>query len=504
MILLVFGIITMLFSATSSHSGFTLGTYAAQDYDLSEAEKYYTELAYNLNQKIRKVSSSADWKNGLAAFGANTGDLSDTPDEWVWGRSSVYDYDPVYDFDTYKLWSFLCAYYYDFDADNDDIYYWEFDGDTEDLLEEIFNDEYEFVYWYDNQSRWEELSPYNYWGGGNASSGTYYRAEQDAYIYDGQPYRYRFKPIAITSELSQYEDDDGYLCITDGYRVLDPNDDYRETGFFIMDHRWYSGTSHPFYYIDNDTDTFFFMHGGERHDRSFWGWDGTDAWFLVSPTDTHIWNSSLTDVCMYGYYEKYKWKTECKLYYNVKQNKTFDEVIADKLSSMSHSDERLQYYALLVGAEDSATMYGNHQTLHNLLPGATIRDYSLKREFGYEMTEWNTDSDGLYQGIKVYCNNGDKLKAPFKGEITDVNTDDNKITIRKDDVEYWYDGTGGTERDTEVTIANAVLLSGFSEGDTVNDGQEFAKTTAENVNFHIYIDTDGYGWDYIDPRLVLY
>ena len=503
-ILLVFAIFTMIFSATSSHSGFTLGTYAAQDYDLSEAEKYYTELAYNLNQKIRKVGSSSDWKNGLAAFGANTGDLSDTPDEWVWGRSSVYDFDPVYDFDTYKLWSFLCAYYYDFDADNDDIYYWEFDGDTEDLLEEIFNEEYEFVYWYDNQSRWEELSPYNYWGGGNASSGTYYRAEKDAYIYDGQPYRYRFKPIAITSELSQYEDDDGYLCITDGYRVLDAQNDYKETGFFIMDHRWYSGTSHPFYYIDNDTDTFFFMHGSERHDRSFWGWDGTDAWFLVSPTDTHIWNSSLNDVCMYAYYEKYKWKTECKLYYNVKQNKTFDEVIADKLGSMSHSDERLQYYSLLIGTDGSASMYGNHQTLHNLLPGATVRDYDLKREFGYEMTGWNTDSDGLYQGIKVYCTNGDKLKAPFKCKITDVNTDENKITVRKDDVEYWYDGTGGTERDTEVTISNAVLLSGFSEGDTVNDGQDFAKTTAGNVNFHIYIDTDGYGWDYIDPRLVLY
>ena len=47
-ILLVFGIITMIFSATSSHSGFTLGTYAAQDYDLSEAEKYYTVLAYTM------------------------------------------------------------------------------------------------------------------------------------------------------------------------------------------------------------------------------------------------------------------------------------------------------------------------------------------------------------------------------------------------------------------------------------------------------------------------
>jgi len=32
----------MIFSATSSHSGFTLGTYAAQDYDLSEAEKAQT------------------------------------------------------------------------------------------------------------------------------------------------------------------------------------------------------------------------------------------------------------------------------------------------------------------------------------------------------------------------------------------------------------------------------------------------------------------------------
>lgn len=55
-----------------------------------------------------------------------------------------------------------------------------------------------------------------------------------------------------------------------------------------------------------------------------------------------------------------------------------------------------------------------------------------------------------------------------------------------------------------MTIANAVLLSGFAKGDTLKEGKEFAKTTAGNVNFHIYIDTDGYGWDYIDPRLVLY
>ena len=504
-ILLVFAFIIMIFSSIASSSGFTLGTYAAQDYDLSEAEKYYTKLAYEMNEKIRKVGDPDDWKDGLAELDEDTSGMSDTPDNWYWGRSSKYDWDPVYDFDCYKLWSFLCAYYYDFDADdNGDIKYWEFDSDTEDLIEDLFDAEYNFVSWYDNKSRWEELDPYNYWGGGNASSGTYYRAEQDAYIYDGKPYKYRFKPIAITSELSQYEDDDGYICITDGYRVLDPNNDYALTGFYVRDHRYYAGDSEPFYYIDNDTGTFFFMHGSERHDRSFWGWDGTDAWFLISPTDTHIWNDSISDTCMYAYYEKYYWKTECDLYYNVEQKKTFDKAIEDILKAESHSTERWQYYNLLVGNEDGNTLYGNHQTLYNLLPEPSIRDYSLKREFGYEMTGWNEESDGLYQGIKVYADSETKLKMPFSGKITDVDTDDNKITIRKDDVQYWYDGNGGTKRDTEVTIANAVLINDYEEGDSIKEGKEFAKTTAGNVNFHIYIDTDGYGWDYIDPRLVLY
>ena len=50
----------------------------------------------------------------------------------------------------------------------------------------------------------------------------------------------------------------------------------------------------------------------------------------------------------------------------------------------------------------------------------------------------------------------------------------------------------------------AVLINDYEKGDSIKEGKEFAKTTAGNVNFHIYIDTDGYGWDYIDPRLVLY
>ncbi|MCD8219161.1 MAG: hypothetical protein LUC50_02055 [Ruminococcus sp.] len=81
--------------------------------------------------------------------------MKDTPDNWYWERSSVYDWDAVYDFDVYMLWAFLCAYYYDFDADdNGDITYWSYGSGTEDLLDEIFAEEYAFVYWYDNQSHW--------------------------------------------------------------------------------------------------------------------------------------------------------------------------------------------------------------------------------------------------------------------------------------------------------------------------------------------------------------
>ena len=505
-IALVLAFILMIFSGILGGSGFVLGTYAAQDYDLSEAEKYYTKLAYDMNEKILKVSSDTDWKNGLAAFGANRRNLKDDPDNWYWGRSSVYNWDPVYDYDVYKLWSFLCAYYYDFDADNNgDILYWSYDRDTENLLNEIFNAEYEFVYWYDNRSRWEERSVYNYWGGGSAETGRYYRAEKDAFVYSGRPYKYRFKPITYTSELSKYFDSEGYVCINADYRVLNPNDDYALTGFMIMDHRWYSGTKEPFYYVDNDTQTFFFMKGDTRYDRSFWGWNNDDAWFLISPTDTHIWNDTISDTCMYGYYEKYDWKTECNLYYNVKQKKSFERVLEDKLKSQSHRDERLEYYKLLAGQESgSETLYGNHQTLRNMLPGDTIRNYSVKQAFGYDMWEWNQTNDGLYQGIKYYCNTGTRLYAPFDCKIKKVDTANRKITLRKDDVQYWYDGSGGTNRDTEVTITNAVLLSGYAEGDTIREGENFATTTYTNVNFHIEIDTDGYGWDYIDPRLVLY
>ncbi len=476
--LLVFAFIVMIFSSTTSGGSFTLGTYAAQDYDLSEAEKYYTELAYNLNAKILKVSDSGTWQDGLVDFGANKKNIKDKPDTWYWGNSSVYNWEPQFDFNCYKLWAFLCAYYYDFDAlDNGDIKYWKFGDGIKTLLSEIFDAEYEFVYWYDNTSGWE----YKY----NFESRGYYSIE-GAGVSDGHGYINISYPDAlpisgVTNGKTLYYD------LSNG-EVLNYNDDYSATG-------WYLKNQYVDDYDNSGTKFSAWYTHGETCGYGIWD-NGT----LVTPIPYVIpeenWCSFL---------QKYDWKTDCRLYYNVKQKKTFDEVIKEKLNGMSHSTERLQYYALLAGDETGAgTMYGNHQTIHNLLSGASVKDYSLKRPFGYELTNWNEASDGLYQGIKVNASSGSALYAPFDCEIIDVNTTDSKITVRKDDVEYWYDGSGGTKRDTEITIANAVLIGSYAKGDKLKVGEGFAKTTAGNVNFHIYIDTDGYGWDYIDPRLVLY
>ena len=81
---------------------------------------------------------------------------------------------------------------------------------------------------------------------------------------------------------------------------------------------------------------------------------------------------------------------------------------------------------------------------------------------------------------------------------------------------YWYDGTGGTKRDTEVYLTNVVLTDGLKVGDTIRTGEYFAnvtnyqhcdnlENTGENyIHLKIKIDTDGFGWKFIDPRLVLY
>ena len=255
---------------------------------------------------------------------------------------------------------FFCTWYYDFGAtDNGDIKYWEFKSDTEDLLDELFAAEYEFVYWYDNKSRWESLDNYVYFGGGNSTNGSYYYCEQSANKGSGN-WTYQFKPTSYTSELGQYIDGDGYCYLNSSYRVLNPNDDYALTSYYILDNRYFADSAHtkePFYWVDGDGNFFFKNHDGNNQYRSFYGWTDDDAWFMITETDARAWTGDDDCSALFGYVQKQYWKTECNLYYNVKQKKTFDEVIADKLGTLSNKTERLAYYNLLVGNEDGNTLY---------------------------------------------------------------------------------------------------------------------------------------------------
>ena len=222
-ILLIFGFIIMIFSSISSGGGFTLGTYAAQDYDLSEAEKYYTSLAYNMNQNILKVRTD-DWKTGLNQLGIDTSSMKDKPMDFIFGNSTIFPYEPVYDFDCTKLWSFLCAYYYDFTVENGDIKYWSYTSGTEDLLKEIFNAEYELECHYDNTSKWEQRWEYEYYA--------YYSF--DGTGLDGNGYFIDIShPDAMPYEVHNFASGNRLYYNYNNGEILNFNDNLSATGWYF-------------------------------------------------------------------------------------------------------------------------------------------------------------------------------------------------------------------------------------------------------------------------------
>ena len=123
----------------------------------------------------------------------------------------------------------------------------------------------------------------------------------------------------------------------------------------------------------------------------------------------------------------------------MKQKKTLDKAIEDKLKSLSHGDERVQYYNLLVGNDGNAPMYGNHQTLKNIMGTSTWRDFGILNGFGYDMQGWNSkhcDLNNLHEGIDIIVNSGSTIFAPFDCKIAEIDTDKQYIVLRKDDAEY--------------------------------------------------------------------
>lgn len=601
-LLILLIMIVLIFSGTSStisQSGFVLGTFAAQDFDLSQAEEYYTKLGYDMNSKILKLQSNGvineNWKSILGSLGVNTTNMTDTPTEVIWGRSEKLNYDAVWDFDPWKLWSFLCAYNYDFSVDSsgiNDVKFWKFTDQTKSLIREIFNEEYQFECFYDNTSHWEELYNYDYDGQFHWVTGSG--------IANGYGY---VDFVSVPENIKKFSNGNRIYFNYNNGEILNYNDGYSSTGFYFQDQRYIvtdsSGAQiNPFYQYDTSAYQYATSNGYGRQyiinniniwmPKSYWSFTMNDGRSFqdvfcveVAPSDVVVWKygsnvsgyigycstmegkdlyygewgrDNWIDMCKewgetndgyYGYgfssyYKRSVWVEDCRLYYNVKQKKTFDQVIEDKLKSMSDADERLQYYQFLVGG-DGSSFYGNHQTYQNIFVGNNFREYmeigNILNWFGYDMQNWNeqhcniassSGGSGLHRGVDVYYPSGYAIYSPLDCKIEKYDSNNHVVILQKNGVNYWYEGKSGNgkKRDTKIYITNITLNSGYSEGSTLKAGENFAtasgngkcmlggetdisKTTNSNlpyeyVHLAAYIDTDGYGWDYVDPILLFY
>lgn len=506
-------------AAIFSNSGFILGTYNAEDKDIAKSEEYYTQLAWDYNEKVIAVGKNDTWRYALRAFGISDSDYIEEPEEIIFGTSSRFPDGSNYDYDPYTLISFLCAYNYDFaasreaEANNEefDIEYWEFNNKTKNILERLFDMQYQFDHYYDNTSHWEELYNYNFLGGGG-SDYSYYT------VYADESYHDKVKARSIPNEIWQYTDSDGFIHFNSDLEVLDAKHDNERTGWFIQDQRYIiidpSGYQHyPFFNYNNNK--FCWIYNGHEKVRGYWGWSESDqAWWLVPPSDTKLWNSALTNTCLISFYRKNEWVEDCRLYYTVHQKMTLDEACQSILSDMDYKDERLQYYNLLKNGDESMEpLHGGHQSLASPLSG-NFNDMMNKvyNGYGWDMQQWNQlhCSSQKHQGVDYICAPGSSVYSMIDGEIVKIDPDKHMVQIKTtSDMSLW-----DKSHEIRITYYN-VNIQNFDEGDTVTAGTKIGYSTGhricnddENENAqedYIHITTEFYhwGWNYIDSRFLI-
>jgi murein DD-endopeptidase MepM/ murein hydrolase activator NlpD len=130
------------------------GLFLASDDDLTKASEFYTELAYSFNEKILEIPN--DWENQLVALGVNTDEYDIDPDNFIWNEEPHLSANDTFDFDPYKLWAFLTAYYYDFSTDDGEPDFWNFNSNTKSVITSLFERQYTFVHLYEQIPEREE------------------------------------------------------------------------------------------------------------------------------------------------------------------------------------------------------------------------------------------------------------------------------------------------------------------------------------------------------------
>lgn len=423
-IMFAFCVIVMLFTGGTGNSSYILGTYDAQDRDLSRATEEYTKIAYDFNQKILKCSSTSDWKNALRDLNIDTSSFNNTPNDFKFGRSDKFKYDAAnFDFDFDKLASFMCAYTYPFtDEENDNVENWSWNDSYKNVLQQLFDTEYTFNCYYEDFSGWKQKATYNVYGGGGADfgEGAYYTVSSEEFT------RNQIKVISVPNEIRTFCKD-GYLHYNyDTLEVLDANNSDKQTGYFIQDQRYFvtdpnGNKTKPFFvssfvdksevaeYMNSDGSFTYHMDGSKyavldkngketgyfiqdvttsplkfykfkwKHgkdsdgntiyeNRTGFNWTdtGRQIFYVVGKRDTEKWNGTLENTYLISFYQKNYWYENTTLYYTVNQKCTFDEACKTVLSNKDkYTDSRLNFYYILAEheTENGAKTYGNHQMM---------------------------------------------------------------------------------------------------------------------------------------------
>lgn len=541
-VIFFFTLILMIFGGGASKNSAILGTYYCNDYDMSRAIESYTNIAYEYNSNLIRCKSKNEWRQGLKSLKVNTDSMDDTPTKYYYGKNIVQNYEPVYDFDANKLIAFMCAYTYDFTDADDKEQSWSYDDDKfDDILQDLFDKEYSFQYKYINGSYWQELGSYDAYPG-DASDEYYYSKSSGSITDNGKTYGYiDFGSCGVPSALTSYHKSKKvYFNLSTG-EILNVNKSYAKTGYYFQNCNQQVVDS-----MGGIIPSFYSLI--KKNNEEFWGWRGSGTkvyrktQLTINGQDFN-WAISSDDVkTRFGengkqavrFYKRDTYITDCSLYTNVKQVRSFDDAIYAVLNSKSQSlyssqtkikedyAQRKQYYQILSCQEkdddgNTATTYGLHQSFEcNPLPG-NFTNAQIYNNFGYDVVSWYNRhcQNTMHYGTDFSASKGTNVYSLMDGKVESIDTSNHTVVIiTEKDRNIWYEND--TARTFKLTYGNITPKSGLKKDSKVKLGEYIGKVddykhcdgndTKANQNYlHLGVQIKYYMvWHDVDPQFLIY
>lgn len=541
-VIFFFTLILMIFGGGASKNSAILGTYYCNDYDMSRAIESYTNIAYEYNTNLIRCKSKNEWRQGLKSLKVNTDSMDDTPTKYYYGKNIVQNYEPVYDFDANKLIAFMCAYTYDFTDADDKEQSWSYDDDKfDDILQDLFDKEYSFQYKYVNGSFWQELGSYDAYPG-DASDEYYYSKSSGSITDNGKTYGYiDFGSCGVPSALTSYHKSKKvYFNLSTG-EILNVNKSYAKTGYYFQNCNQQVVDS-----MGGIIPSFYSLI--KKNNEEFWGWrgSGTKVYRKTQLTingQNFNWAISSDDVkTRFGengkqavrFYKRDTYITDCSLYTNVKQVRSFDDAIYAVLNSKSQSlyssqtkikedyAQRKQYYQILSCQEkdddgNTATTYGLHQSFEcNPLPGNFVNT-KIYNNYGYDVVSWYNRhcQNTMHYGTDFSASKGTNVYSLMDGKVESIDTSNHTVVIiTEKDRNIWYEND--TARTFKLTYGNITLKSGLKKDSKVKLGEYIGKVddykhcdgndTKANQNYlHLGVQIKyNLVWHDVDPQFLIY